>query len=241
MLAGLEIMADLAEHPRPALRGAADHHRIGAGVFEHVLDSLRRGDVAVGDHRDADRRLDRGDGVVFGLAGISRRRACGRVSPAPGCRHSRRCCATIRALRLPRSQPVRILSVTGTSTAPTTASRMRRTSGSSLQQRRARHHVAHFFRRAAHVDVDDLRALVDVVARGCRPASADRRRRSAPRSDRLRLRDWRGAGFSPNPTAANCSPPFPIPPCPRPCVLHSWRNGRSVTPAIGATIRLFLS
>ena len=40
--------------------------------------------------------------------------------------------ATITALRLLRSHPVRILSVTGTSTAPTTRSSMRATSGSSL-------------------------------------------------------------------------------------------------------------
>ena len=40
--------------------------------------------------------------------------------------------ATVTALRLLRSQPVRILSVTGTSTALTTASRMRATSGSSF-------------------------------------------------------------------------------------------------------------
>ena len=39
--------------------------------------------------------------------------------------------AIATALRRDSSQPVRILSVTGTSTAPTTASRMSRTSGSS--------------------------------------------------------------------------------------------------------------
>ena len=35
-----------------------------------------------------------------------------------------------------------------------------------LHQRRSRPHIADFFGRAAHVDVDDLRAVVDVVARG---------------------------------------------------------------------------
>src|SRR3569832_1475221 len=34
------------------------------------------------------------------------------------------------------------------------------------QERGARHHVAHLFRWAAHVDVDDLRAVIGVVARG---------------------------------------------------------------------------
>jgi hypothetical protein len=39
--------------------------------------------------------------------------------------------AMVSALRVSRHQPVRIFSVTGTSTAPTTASRMRATSASS--------------------------------------------------------------------------------------------------------------
>ena len=68
--AGGEVMRDLAEDPRPALRGAADHHRIGAGVPQHERGALRRIDVAVGDHRDRQLRLDRGDGVVFGEAGV---------------------------------------------------------------------------------------------------------------------------------------------------------------------------
>ena len=74
--------------------------------------------------------------------------------------------ATITALRLLRSHPVRILSVTGTSTAPTTRFEYARDQRFVLEQRGARHHVAHFLRRAAHVDVDDLRAFVDVVPGG---------------------------------------------------------------------------
>ena len=35
-----------------------------------------------------------------------------------------------------------------------------------LQQRRAGPHVAHLLGRATHVDVDDLRAMIDVEARG---------------------------------------------------------------------------
>ena len=37
MRAGREIMCDLAKNPRPALRRAADHDRVRAGIFEHVL------------------------------------------------------------------------------------------------------------------------------------------------------------------------------------------------------------
>src|SRR6478672_12565919 len=55
--AGLEIVVDLAEYPGTPLRGAADHDRVGAGVFEDVPGLLGGVDVAVGDHRDRDRLL----------------------------------------------------------------------------------------------------------------------------------------------------------------------------------------
>ncbi len=89
-----------------------------------------------------------------------------------------------KALRCCGSGPVRILSVTGTSTAPTTASQTAATSDSFDEQRRACRGVAHLLRRATHVDVDDLRAAVDVVACrlghhrriGTRDLHGDRRR-----------------------------------------------------------------
>jgi hypothetical protein len=46
-------MIDFAEDPGPALRGAADHHRIGPGRLQHRPRLFRRGDVAVGHDRDA--------------------------------------------------------------------------------------------------------------------------------------------------------------------------------------------
>ena len=51
-----------------------------------------------------------------------------------------------------------------------------------LHQRRAGPLVADLLGRAAHVDVDDLRAAVDVVGARPRPSSPRRCRRSAPRS-----------------------------------------------------------
>src|SRR3569832_1279819 len=66
-----EIVLVVAEYPRCALRGAADHHRVGARVIEHLLGLVRRGDVAVRDDGNLDARLDRGEGVVFGLAAIT--------------------------------------------------------------------------------------------------------------------------------------------------------------------------
>ncbi len=50
-----------------------------------------------------------------------------------------------RALRLSRSQPVRIFSVTGTSTAATTALTMRATSGSSCSSAEPAHTLHTFF------------------------------------------------------------------------------------------------
>jgi hypothetical protein len=57
---------DLAEQPRPALRGAADHQRVGAGGVEHLR--AFSGEVMsplamIGNARLG---LDAGDGVVFG-------------------------------------------------------------------------------------------------------------------------------------------------------------------------------
>src|SRR5450756_1377643 len=68
---GLEVVLDLAEDPRPALRCAADHDAVGLGVIEHVLGFLRRADVAVRNHRQARGAFDFGDGVVFGVAGVA--------------------------------------------------------------------------------------------------------------------------------------------------------------------------
>ena len=71
--------------------------------------------------------------------------------------------ATREALRWSLSQPVRIFKVTGTCTALTTASRMRPTSVFVPQQSRAGRQIADFLCRAAHIDVDDLRAAIDIV------------------------------------------------------------------------------
>ena len=64
-VAAIEVMPDLAEDPRPALRGAADHHRVGARCARARARLLGRGDVAVGDHRNRHRRLDGADRVVL--------------------------------------------------------------------------------------------------------------------------------------------------------------------------------
>ena len=50
-----EIARDLSGQPRPALRRATDHDRIGAGLAQRLLRVLKRFDVAVDHHRDRHR------------------------------------------------------------------------------------------------------------------------------------------------------------------------------------------
>jgi len=126
----IEIVADLAEDPRPSLRRAADHQRVGAGVVEHAPRALGRVDVAVGDDRYRHRRLHRPYGVVVDRAGVAAGaraavHASARIPASSAIRAMR------TALRRPASHPVRILSVTGTSTARTTAATIAATSASS--------------------------------------------------------------------------------------------------------------
>src|SRR6185436_5614838 len=68
---GSEVVRNLAEDPWPALRGAADHHAVGAGSAENGACVLRGADVAIRDHRDGYRSLDLGNGVVLGMPGES--------------------------------------------------------------------------------------------------------------------------------------------------------------------------
>ena len=84
--------------------------------------------------------------------------------------------SAMRAMRTPLrrrgSQPVRVFSVTGTPTPR----RPRRAGSARPAPRRCSSAepampVADLLRRAAHVDVDDLRAGVDVAARGLAPSS----------------------------------------------------------------------
>ena len=53
-----------------ALRGAADHHGIGFGVFQHGLGFFRRSDVAIGNYRNTGLCFYRRNRFVFRIAGI---------------------------------------------------------------------------------------------------------------------------------------------------------------------------
>ena len=69
-------------------------------------------------------------------------------------------CASSGALRLSWSQPMRILTVTGTETALTVASISARGERQVAHQRAAGVAVDDLLDRAAHVDVDDRRAAI---------------------------------------------------------------------------------
>jgi len=60
--------SDAAGDPRCAIMRAADHHRVGAGLFEDCRRLFRRAYIAIGHDRDRDGFLDARDGAPVGLA-----------------------------------------------------------------------------------------------------------------------------------------------------------------------------
>ncbi len=152
--AGREVAGDLPGPPGTALRRAADHHRVGAGGRERGGGILVAADVAVDDDRDRDAVLDGANRRPVGaaLVELAARSSVHRDRRTPASCARR---ASSGALIERSSQPSRILSVTGTRTAPTVASIKRQRMVEIAHQRRARLAAGHVPRRAAHVDVDD--------------------------------------------------------------------------------------
>ena len=62
-LTGLQVVRDLLEEPRAAIRTAADHHAISARAAQRLGSLLLGGNVAVYDEGDADGILDAGDKI----------------------------------------------------------------------------------------------------------------------------------------------------------------------------------
>ncbi|TXT16446.1 MAG: Uncharacterized protein FD132_2825 [bacterium] len=157
-------MADLAKQPGSALGGATDHDGVGPGRFQHVLRLLRRGDVAVGDDRNAGCRLHRRDGFVLRLAGITT--GAGATVDGQGLD-----AGFLGDVQDGQRVPVRSVPA-GADLQGHRSTRHRLHHGLQdaahqelvLQQGGAGHDVAHLLRRAAHVDVDDLGALARVIA-----------------------------------------------------------------------------
>ena len=148
---------------------------------EHALRLLGRVDVAVGDHRNRDRRLTAA--MVSYSTGPTNAQARVRPCTASAAMPASSAMRAIATRVAVRRDPGRCGSSASPAPRPraTTAARIAATSGSFGEQRRAGRGVAHLLRRAAHVDVDDLRAALDVVARGVGHHARDRRRRSARR------------------------------------------------------------
>ena len=65
--AGLRLASqygvDALKQPGVAQRAAADHHARAAGLLQNLLCAFRRGDIAVCQHRNADRFADLRDGI----------------------------------------------------------------------------------------------------------------------------------------------------------------------------------
>ena len=116
-------------------QGAAPHHDPGATGDFHLERTLHRGDVTIGHDRYSNSVVDFGDALVS--ASPLKRQA------RPSVNSDERDALTLGNLRDPgaihllRDHPSRVLSVTGTSTAPATAPRIRPISGSSHQRRAA--------------------------------------------------------------------------------------------------------
>src|SRR5207247_712725 len=146
--------------------------------------------------------------------------------------------ATFRAFLLTGSHPVRNFSVTGTFTAFTTALRMRATKGSSLRSADPARVLQTFFagqpmlmsticaprstlKRAASAIMSGSAPAICTEIGSTSPARLARRRVfSLPHSKEFEA------------TISDTARPAPN-------LLHNCRKGRSVTPAIGATKRLF--
>src|SRR5579862_3299359 len=163
----VQLAIDSAEDPwRPVAR-AADHYSVGTGEIKYLAGFFRAVDVTVGEYRDAYLRLDVANGVVFRTALIKIR--------ARAAVHRERCDAMF--LREPCNVHAIALAAVP---AGADLERYRHVHRAHHGLQNARHQrligeqcratrlAADFFRRATHVQVDDLRAQGDVGARRLR-------------------------------------------------------------------------
>ena len=79
--AGGRVLRNLPEDPRVRRRGAADHHRVAAGLRHHGRRVFRSANVAVADDRNLHRLLDLWRSTPSAPGRCSPARGCGRAAP----------------------------------------------------------------------------------------------------------------------------------------------------------------
>src|SRR5215203_5696341 len=149
---------DLPDEPRPADCGPADHHGGGSGRRQAGGGVFDRGDVAIGDHRDPWPRHDLGDALPIGAALVE------LLAGAAMDRDRLDAERFAEAGKLGRVDAILIPAEPHLHRDRDGAGRDRREDKPSRQveiahQRRAGIAARDFFRRTAHVDVDDRRTV----------------------------------------------------------------------------------
>ena len=170
MLASLQKMGDFAKNPGLALCGTADHDGIGACALQHLARLLRAGDVAVGHHRNTQCSLHSCNRVVFSVAlvplfagaAVHRDHLHTSVLCGQGNRQGVFMALTPAGAHLERDWDV------GRSAGLHHRINDGQRQRFVLHERGSGPFVADLLGRAAHVDVNDLRATVHVEARGLR-------------------------------------------------------------------------
>jgi hypothetical protein len=165
MLARVQEMFDLAEQPRTTLRGTTDHHGIHPSLFQYETGFFGCSDVAIGDDGDAHCVFHRADGVVLGIAGVGT--SASATMDGKGLDTAGFCdvcdvhCVAI--LFVPAGTDLQ-----GDGHVHCTDHFFQYLCHQFLvlHQCRTGHHVADLLGGTAHVDIDDLCAVVHVVTRG---------------------------------------------------------------------------
>ena len=160
-------MGNLAKYPRAPLRGTANHDSIAASVCENKFGFLGRINVTIRRHRNIYALLYGTNGVVFGCAVVE-------IAAGSAVYGERLYAALLGDAR--NTERVLVLPVPtstylqGDRHVDCVYDRFQ----NSRHQRFIFHQCgtgidfANFLGGAAHVDVDDVRAFIDVVTRGVR-------------------------------------------------------------------------
>ncbi len=165
VLAGPQVMVDLAENPRSSLGGPTDQQGIHPGLLDDFPGLFRRIDVAIGEHRYRHGLLDRRDGLVLRLPGVQvgAGPAMHRKSLDPRLFGELRDGDAVTVVPVPAGPDLQ-----GDRYVDRPDHGIEDLGDQRLvpQQGGPRCLVAYLLRRAAHVDVDDLRTEFHIALRG---------------------------------------------------------------------------